>query len=127
MMRLESKTVYGPVWSRRFGWDLGINLLPANRKLCTFDCVYCQYGFTPAFSNQIDGFPHLEQILEEWGEKLAYTAGLRVRIEHTTISGNGEPTMHPDFRRIVPELVRWRNKNAPRVKLAILSNGYRLH
>ena len=127
MMKLESKSVYGPVWSRRFGWDLGVNLLPVNRKLCTFDCVYCQYGFTPALSNQTDGFPQAAQIIKEWEQRLAYAAALRISIYHTTVSGNGEPTMHPQFGKIIPDLVGWRDENAPQIKLAILSNGYRLH
>ena len=123
MMKLESKSVYGPVWSRRFGWDLGVNLLPVNRKLCTFDCVYCQYGFTPALSNQTDGFPQAAQIIKEWEQRLAYAAALRISIYHTTVSGNGEPTMHPQFGEIVEELCALRDEVVPGVPIAVLSNA----
>jgi wyosine [tRNA(Phe)-imidazoG37] synthetase (radical SAM superfamily) len=127
MMQLERSAVYGPVKTRRFGWDLGINLLPIDRKVCTFDCVYCQYGATSPFVNERLDFPTLEQILSEWQRKIITCVELGIDIQHTTLSGNGEPTMHPQFNQVVPELVRWRDKNARQIRLAILSNGYRLH
>ena len=126
-MELEKELVYGPVHSRRFGWDLGINLLPANRKLCTFDCVYCQYGFVGHGVEGVVRFPDTEEILRQWELKLRECQAQGLRIRHTTLAGNGEPTMHPEFGYLVERLVHWRDESAPYMRLAVLSNGYRIH
>jgi len=123
----EKSVVYGPVHSRRFGWDLGINLLPTNRKLCTFDCIYCQYGFSPPLRNEKQIFPDIAEILNSWEEQIVLASEKGIPIYHTTVSGNGEPTMHPDFNTIIPQIVEWRNQHASHIRLAILSNGYRIH
>ena len=126
-MELEKDLVYGPVRSRRFGWDVGINLLPSNRKLCTFDCVYCQYGFVGHGAEGVVQFPDVEDVLRQWKKKLIDTQDQGLRVRHTTLAGNGEPTMHPQFPLLVERLVRWRNESAPYIRLAVLSNGYRIH
>lgn len=126
-MELEKDLVYGPVRSRRFGWDLGINLLPAHRKLCTFDCVYCQYGFVGHGAEGVVCFPAVEDILRQWERKLIESQEQGLRVRHTTLAGNGEPTMHPEFPLLVERLIDWRNENAPYIRLAVLSNGYRIH
>src|SRR3989304_5237799 len=126
-MQLEKGLVYGPVYSRRFRWDLGINLLPLDRKLCTFNCLYCQYGSTLPFRNDGFRFPSATQIILEWCRKLDQCEANGIAIRHTTISGNGEPTMHPRFSSILSRLVRWRDQNVPQIKLALLTNGYRIH
>jgi wyosine [tRNA(Phe)-imidazoG37] synthetase (radical SAM superfamily) len=126
-MQLESKVVYGPVDSRRFGWDLGINLLPLNRKLCTFDCIYCQYGFTPPLKYDAAEFPNANKVIDEWTAAIKSCASQNLNITHTTISGNGEPTLHPKFAEVIRRIVEWRNQNARQLKLAILSDGYRIH
>lgn len=136
-MQLEQKVVYGPVWTRRFGWDLGINLLLLGRKLCTFDCVYCQYGVTPpiegrhlpASSMRIITWrlPDVEQVVCEWEAQLKACALLGLKLIHTTVSGNGEPTMHPRFSELALGLTRGRDRHNCNVKLAVLSNGYRLY
>lgn len=125
-MQLEQKFVYGPVWTRRFGWDLGINLLPLNRKLCTFDCVYCQYGQNPPAA-QKNLFPDAHRVTAEWDDQIKSCCLRDIWPLHTTFSGNGEPTMHPDFSDVARELIAWRNTHVPGMKLALLSNGYRLH
>lgn len=127
MRTLETGIIYGPVRSRRFGWDLGINLLPANRKLCTFDCIYCQYGFTGHGSDGVIRFPDIQSVLNGLEERLAECEKIGMRIRHTTIAGNGEPTMHPEFAYLAERLIHWRNENAPWIRFAILSNGYRIH
>lgn len=127
IMKPESDVVYGPVRSRRFGWDLGINLLPAKRKLCTFDCVYCQYGFSGHGREGVAHFPDAETVLASWQQRLSECESVSMRIRHTTVAGNGEPTMHPEFSAIAQRMVRWRNENAPYIRLAVLSNGYRIH
>jgi len=126
-MEVEKRIAYGPVRSRRFGWDIGINLLPIDGKLCTFDCVYCQYGLSPPLKNEKQYFPEASEIIDAWQKQIALALDKGIRINHTTVSGNGEPTMHPDFTRIIPQLVRWRDQHAPHIRLAILSNGYRIH
>jgi len=125
-MQVEKSVVYGPVNSRRFGWDLGINLLPINRKLCTFDCIYCQYGYSLPLRNEQLRFPQISEIISAWEKEIQLARQNGIPLKHTTLSGNGEPTMHPDFVNVVAEIVRWRNQNAPEMKLALLSNGYRL-
>jgi wyosine [tRNA(Phe)-imidazoG37] synthetase (radical SAM superfamily) len=125
-MELETSIVYGPRKSRRFGWDLGINLLPLDQKLCTFDCIYCQYGVTPPILNKWFRFPNATEICRQWSKQLQACETQKISINHTTISGNGEPTMHPHFPEVIADLVKWRNENAPWVKLAVLSNGYRM-
>jgi len=126
-MQLERSVVYGPIKTRRFGWDIGLNLLPIHRKVCTFDCIYCQYGLTLPCRNDVFEFPTCDEILNEWKQKIIDCEQTGMEIRHTTISGNGEPTMHPQFNKIIPELIRWRDQNAPQIKVAILSNGYRIH
>ncbi len=124
-MELEKSIVYGPMRSRRFGWDLGINLLPIGEKLCAFDCVYCQYGFTGPFRNEHFAFPSAADIIPAWNQQLHRAQRNGIDITHTTISGNGEPTMHPHFERLIPDLVSWRDKTFPFIRIALLSTGYR--
>jgi wyosine [tRNA(Phe)-imidazoG37] synthetase (radical SAM superfamily) len=124
-MLLEPKAgiIYGPVHSRRLGRSLGINILPPKKKVCPFDCVYCQYGWTdcyaltipPAlqFPNRNDIKQALEMALGRMGKPPAYI----------TFSGNGEPTLHPDFDGVVEDVTTIRNKMAPLAKTAILSNS----
>ena len=124
-MLLEPKAsiIYGPVNSRRLGRSLGINILPAKKKACPFDCVYCQYGWTDCCASKIPSalpLPDrgavqlaLERALEELTEPPAYI----------TFSGNGEPTLHPDFDGMVDGLNAIRSRFAPSAKTAILSNS----
>ncbi|HVP14308.1 MAG TPA: radical SAM protein [Terriglobales bacterium] len=119
--------VYGPVRSRRLGRSLGINLLPAGRKVCTFDCVYCQYGWSDAgalASMRPDEWPRVEEVLG------AVEAAL-VRLAedppaYLTFSGNGEPTLHPRFGEILTGVKELRDRLAPRARTAVLSNSSRV-
>lgn len=116
---LQADLAYGPVTSRRFGRSLGVNLLPPGRKLCTFDCVYCQYDATPDAAPA--GFPAAEQVLD------AVEAALRREpCDAITVAGNGEPTLHPELARIAAGLASLRAAHAPAAKLLLLSNGTRL-
>jgi wyosine [tRNA(Phe)-imidazoG37] synthetase (radical SAM superfamily) len=124
-MQLENAWIYGPVRSRRFGWDLGINLLPLNRKLCCFDCIYCQYGFTPHFLNDRYRFPSAAEIINSLESRLEVCTKNGMQLRHLTVAGNGEPTMHPDFLQIAEALAGWRKQNHPQMRLALLTAGYR--
>jgi len=124
---LFHEVIFGPVRSRRLGLSLGINLLPKHSKFCSFNCIYCECGWTPAgreteknlpSSNDVSGF--LEQKLRE----LSRTDYLPDAI---TFAGNGEPTLHPEFSEIVDSTVLLRDRYAPGANMAILSNASRIN
>jgi wyosine [tRNA(Phe)-imidazoG37] synthetase (radical SAM superfamily) len=125
VLKLQKGVLYGPIDSRRLGRSLGINLLPSDYKLCSFDCIYCQYGRTTfkTLSPERKDLPSLEQVLDAV-EKVLQTP---VNIDALTFSGNGEPTLHPDFPAIVAGVRRLRDELRPDVKLAILSNSTAVH
>ncbi len=116
-----SDVIYGPVFSRRLGRSLGINLLPRPRKTCSFDCVYCEHGLTDILSLHPsgEGFPDAVYVLE------AVEAGLTKysSLDHLTFSGNGEPTLHPHFITIVEGVRALRNRLRPSLRLAVFSNS----
>jgi wyosine [tRNA(Phe)-imidazoG37] synthetase (radical SAM superfamily) len=113
--------VYGPVRSRRLGASLGINVLPSGSKRCTFDCLYCQYGWTAPASDELP-FPSVEEVLEGVEESLAR---LVHPPDYITFSGNGEPTLHTGFSALVDGVNRVRDRRAPSAKTAVLSNSTR--
>lgn len=117
---LKSGLLYGPVRSRRLGRSLGINLLPAGRKVCTYDCAYCQYGWTDRSAGVPTGFARPEEVARAL-EALLPT--LPRPPEYLTFSGNGEPTLHPQFPAIVEAVIAVRDRLAPSARTAILSNS----
>jgi wyosine [tRNA(Phe)-imidazoG37] synthetase (radical SAM superfamily) len=125
VLQLQANIIYGPINSRRLGRSLGINLLPTDYKLCSFDCVYCHYGRTdvktllPAEKH----FPSVEQVLDAVAGALRTYAD----VDYITFSGNGEPTLHPHFPTIASAVCRLRDELRPGVKLAILSNSTTVH
>ncbi len=125
VLPLEKEVVYGPLRSRRLGLSLGVNLLPADEKVCSFDCVYCHYGRTTVHTLTPSGlrFPSVPQV------RRAVARALRRHpdVTYLTFSGNGEPTLHPFFPEIVTEVVRLRNEIAPGVKVALFSNATTAH
>lgn len=127
MLELQKDIIYGPILSRRLGKSLGINLLPTHIKLCSLNCSYCQYGWT---QQQISEAGDLRRALPSVNEVvLAVLKALTHinEIDYITFSGNGEPTLHPDFAEIVDEIVQIRNEMRPRVKIALLSNSTTCH
>jgi len=120
---LKRGITYGPVRSRRLGRSLGVNILPTEKKTCTFNCVYCQYGWTPYGSleeMQDAAWPSPEVV---FGEVKRTLTELRPPPAYITFSGNGEPTMHPQLDEIVEGVIDLRNRLAPGSKTAILSNS----
>ena len=114
--------VFGPIFSRRLGSSLGVNLLPSKGKLCNFDCVYCECGWNK------DGiaerrFPPLEDVEAALEEKMARAAAEGTPVDSITFSGNGEPTMHPDFPKIIDVTLRCRDRYFPNAKVSVLSNA----
>lgn len=123
LLKLKKGIIYGPVNSRRLGWSLGINILPSSKKVCAFNCVYCQYGWTKihkATRRKLWGMPSVKAVGKAL-KKALHT--LPARPAYITFSGNGESTLHPDFNQIVDEVQSIRNQLAPRTKTAALSNS----
>jgi wyosine [tRNA(Phe)-imidazoG37] synthetase (radical SAM superfamily) len=116
-MDLQNGVVYGPVASRRFGRSLGVNLAPAGRKTCNYNCAYCQYGWT-AFPSSA-AFPRPADVITAVDEALARDPD----VETITVAGNGEPTLHPGFAPIAEGLFHVRAQRAPKARLALLSNA----
>ncbi len=124
---LQSGIVYGPVKSRRLGVSLGVNILPTDFKLCSFNCVYCQYGFTKIKANRIaafaNDFPSPDLIRSEVEKCLGGINQNQSGLDSITFAGNGEPTLHPALNNIVDGVREVKLKYSPSAKLAILSNA----
>ena len=119
------KIIFGPVRSRRFGVSLGINLIPTTQKICTFDCVYCECGWT----NDTDTrhFPpraHVSAMLKQTLEQMKQQ---NTTPDSITFSGNGEPTLHPDFSAIIDDTIALRNQYFPTTLITVLSNSTTLN
>lgn len=121
LLKLQQDIIYGPVNSRRLGRSLGINLLPVNLKVCSFDCIYCHYGRTHIKTVSADSalFAGVDLITQKI-EKALKTC---CNIDYITFSGNGEPTLHPYFSSIVVQTIEIRNKFNLNVPIAILTNS----
>ncbi len=114
--------VFGPIRSRRLGSSLGVNLLPSKGKLCNFDCVYCECGWNK--DGRSDGrFPLLKDIEAALEEKMSKASSEGVPVDSITFSGNGEPTIHPDFAQVIDVTLRLRDRYFPQAKVSVLSNA----
>lgn len=120
---LFEQIIFGPIRSRRLGISLGINLLPLNKKVCTFNCIYCECGWTPEGAEQETGFPSKEDVVRYLEEKLSSMKEKKAMLTTITFAGNGEPTLHPDFAAIVDNTILLRNKYYPFANIAVLSNA----
>jgi len=120
-MALQTGIVYGPMDSRRFGRSLGINLAPAGRKACSFDCTYCEYG--PSTVQPRTGFPVPADVVDALDAALFH----HTDIDTIVVAGNGEPTLHQAFAPIAQGLWDVRRRRAPQAKLALVSNGSTLN
>lgn len=122
---LREKIVFGPIFSRRLGSSLGINLLPENGKLCNFDCIYCECGWNK------DGrgdhvIPTAVQVRSALEDKLSSCMLEGVAIDSITFSGDGEPTLNPEFPRIIDDTLALRDIFYPAAKVSVLSNATRV-
>lgn len=118
---LFDSIVYGPIRSRRLGVSLGVNLMPTTAKLCTFDCVYCECGWNQPISHP--QLPTREQVRAALESQLLT---LEVQPDVITFSGNGEPTLHPDFLGIIQDTCALRDQYCPNAKVSVLSNSTQL-
>lgn len=114
--------IYGPVHSRRLGLSLGVNLMPADGKVCTFDCIYCECGYNK------DHAPHAKRPTREKVAKALEETLVKMQKDGQvpdviTFAGNGEPTGHPDFPDIIDDTLRIRDQYCPKAKVSVLSNS----
>jgi wyosine [tRNA(Phe)-imidazoG37] synthetase (radical SAM superfamily) len=124
---LFDKIIFGPVKSRRLGVSLGINLLPTNVKLCSFDCIYCECGWTPKKQATKTVLPTRKEVKDKLREKLQQMESVGELPDVITFAGNGEPTLHPEFAGIIDDTIELRNALAAKARIAVLSNATVLH
>lgn len=125
MTSLHPGPIFGPIHSRRLGVSLGINLLPTDGKVCTFDCIYCECGLN---SERVphSRFPSREEVAEALELRLQDMKQNGPTPDVITFSGNGEPTLHPQFDEVVDDVIRLRDKYFPKAKISVLSNSTRI-
>ena len=119
---LFHSTVYGPIHSRRLGMSLGINLMPNDGKICSFDCLYCEAGFNAQGPGK-DGVPSREAVKKQLKHKFEEMKEQGQTLDVITFSGNGEPTLHPEFKKVVEDVMRLRTQYFPNAKVSVLSNS----
>ena len=120
---LFGEIAYGPIHSRRLGTSLGMEIMPLEHKLCTFDCVYCECGWNEKVDHP--KLPTRDEV------RAALETKLRAILPETTpdvitFSGNGEPTLHPDFLEIIEDTCALRDQYCPAAKVSVLSNSTQL-
>lgn len=114
--------IFGPVHSRRLGLSLGINLLPPDGKVCSFDCIYCECGFNKDHRPQLP-MPKRQEVSEALELTLQKMTAEGRLPDVLTFAGNGEPTCHPQFPEIVDDVIALRNHYCPQAKVSVLSNA----
>jgi wyosine [tRNA(Phe)-imidazoG37] synthetase (radical SAM superfamily) len=124
---LFDKIIFGPVKSRRLGVSLGINLLPTDIKVCSFDCVYCECGRNPKKYETKVTLPTRDKVGEKLEATLIKMVAEKQLPDVITFAGNGEPTLHPDFAGIIDDTIKLCKKYTPKARVAVLSNATMLH
>lgn len=119
---LFDQIVFGPIHSRRLGSSLGINLLPFDGKVCSFDCIYCECGYNEDGKTKTP-LPSREQVKAALDHKLHQLKTDNILIDVITFAGNGEPTLHPHFADIIDDAIYLRDKLYPEAKISVLSNA----
>ncbi|MFH2141375.1 MAG: radical SAM protein [Bacteroidota bacterium] len=120
---LFDEIIFGPVRSRRLGISLGINLLPNHSKICNFNCIYCECGWTPGVLPDFNNFHPRKNIETALHTRLKIMRDKDELLNSITFAGNGEPTMHPDFEGIINDTINARNMYFPETRVAVLSNS----
>lgn len=121
--KLYDSTVFGPVKSRRLGSSLGINLLPNDSKVCNYNCIYCECGWTDLKNINRAVFPSRFQVMKLLSEKLLELELSGQLPDSITFAGNGEPTLHPEFPDVMDDVLRLRDKHAPHSKVSVFTNA----
>jgi wyosine [tRNA(Phe)-imidazoG37] synthetase (radical SAM superfamily) len=124
---LFDKIIFGPVKSRRLGVSLGINLLPTDVKVCSFDCIYCECGFNPKNYEQKVSLPARNEVKQKLELKLKEMVADNQLPDVITFAGNGEPTLHPEFAGIIDDTIELRDALTPKARIAVLSNATMIH
>lgn len=126
MTSLYDNIIFGPIRSRRLGLSLGVNLLPIESKLCSFDCIYCECGWNEDHpgKRRFNAREDVRNMLEETLQKMVADG---TPPDVITFAGNGEPTMHPDFENIIADTIALRDKHCPAAKVSVLSNATQIH
>ena len=124
---LFDKTIFGPIKSRRLGISLGVNLLPSDSKVCSFDCIYCECGWNERKRVKKAILPTRAEVKQLLEKKLSEMASLGELPDVITFAGNGEPTLHPDFEQVIDDTIELRNSLSPKARIAVLSNATMLH
>ncbi len=120
---LFDEIIFGPVKSRRLGTSLGINLLPTKKKICNFNCIYCECGWTKDIEKAVSRLPRRKDVYEALERKLNELKNTGLAPDVITYAGNGEPTLHPDFPGIIDDSIILRGKYFPTARIAVLSNA----
>lgn len=118
--------IFGPVHSRRLGISLGINLLPADGKVCSFDCIYCECGFNEDHRPSLP-LPTREEVAQALEIKLQQMQAEGQMPDVLTFAGNGEPTCHPHFAEIIDDTISLRDRYCPKARVSVLSNSTMIH
>ncbi len=122
---LFHSTIFGPIHSRRLGVSLGVNLSPTDGKTCSFDCLYCEAGYNAQGAGKA-GLPPRKEVARMLEEKLKEMKAEGKPLDVITFSGNGEPTLHPDFPAIIDDTLRLRDLYYPEAKVSVLTNSTRI-
>ena len=123
---IYNSPIFGPVHSRRLGISLGINLLPADGKICSFDCIYCECGFNKDHRPTLP-MPTRKEVAQKLDAKLQEMKQDGQLPDVLTFAGNGEPTCHPHFAEIIDDTLQLRNRYCPKAKVCVLSNSTMIH
>lgn len=123
---LREETVFGPIFSRRLGTSLGINLLPEKGKICNFDCIYCECGWNKDGRDDTV-IPTAAKVRTDLERMLLRLREEGTRVDSITFSGDGEPTINPEFPQIIDDTLALRDRLAPSAKVSVLSNATRVH
>ncbi|QZE14174.1 radical SAM protein [Halosquirtibacter laminarini] len=123
---LFDKVIFGPIKSRRLGVSLGVNLLPTDQKLCSFDCIYCECGWNPKHRESKPIIPTVQEVSEKLEAQLIKMVEEKELPDVITFAGNGEPTLHPNFDKIIDITIALRDRFCPKAKVAVLSNSTKI-